>query len=162
MITTAPGDLTKMTETMTTTTMTMTTTTSIDDLPNELLISIFDLLPRHLLVDVVSSVCFRWRRLASAPLLWGRINLGAEFDHDGVGGVYRGVDDDEGLQRGKRVVVVDDELWMLQRGFDSVVRDLHLKMRNPFDDFALGKLQKVLKVCRCALAQRFRDILFLR
>ena len=101
-------------------------TLKIGDLPNELIVGIFDLLPRHLLVDVVSGVCQRWRSLAAAPFLWRRIELGRDFDEE----------------------FHLEEAFMRERGFDSVVDQFHLTVKHPFSDEALEKLQRVLRVCR--------------
>ena len=100
--------------------------TTIEDLPNELLLAIFAHLPRHLLVNVAPLVCHRWRHLAAAPFLWRRIELGSNFDED----------------------FALTEAFMHERGFESVVNEFHLTIKNPLSDEALEKLERMLRVCR--------------
>jgi len=99
----------------------------MNNLPEELLLTIFDFLPRHFLVNVIPSVCVRWRALARAPVLWRGIDLGRDFD------------DDE-----SRMTTA----FMLERGFDSVVNKFDLATKSPLSDDTLDYLDRVLRVCR--------------
>ena len=99
----------------------------MNTLPEEVLLSIFDFLPRHCLVDVIPRVCSRWRWLAQSPVLWRHLDLGRDFDDD------------------RNSVTTS---FMLDRGLDSVVSNFELSMKNPLSDRVLENLNRVLRVCR--------------
>ena len=107
----------------------------MNSLPEELLLEIFDLLPRHCLVDVIPNVCVEWRWLAQSPVLWREMDLGRDFD-----------DDHNNMATE----------FMLDRGFNSVVSKFELTTKSPLSDAVLDNLDRVLRVCRLVANFLFR------
>lgn len=96
----------------------------MDSLPNELLVEIFNRLPRHHLLQDLGTVSWRWNDVSKTPRLWQNLDIGHHFEYFNV-----------------------RQSFMEDFGF-SAIRQFHLTLGDRFSEKMIARLESVLSICR--------------